>query len=98
MLLNKIKILVLAGATGFNTSAAKELVTKYTDPFTTFMLWVVPIAGIIAALIQGVKYILQDEDDRNRNKFSKTMKTILTVCVVLESLSAIFKIIGIAVS
>ena len=33
MLLNKIKILVLAGATGFNTSAAKELVTKYTDPF-----------------------------------------------------------------
>ena len=98
MLLNKIKILVLAGATGFNTSAAKELVKNYTDPFMTFMLWFVPSAGIIAVLVQGVKYILQDEDDRNRNKFSKTMKTILTVCVVLESLSAIFKIIGIAVS
>lgn len=98
MFLNKIKLLILAGATGFNTSAAKELVTKYTDPGTTFLLWAVPITGMLAALVHGVRYLLQDEDDRNRNRFSKTMKNILGVCIFLESIAAIFKIIGIAVS
>ena len=98
MFLNRIKLLILAGATGFNINAAKELVTKYTDPVTTFLLWAVPITGMLAALVHGIRYLIQEEEARNRNKFSSTMKNILGVCIFLESIAAIFKIIGIAVS
>lgn len=80
---------------GFNEGVAKNFIKQWTDPLTNFLLWAVPIVGIIASVSSGIIYLLKDEEDRDRKKFSKDLKKILVVCVILESITVIFKIVGI---
>ena len=53
---------------------------------------------MIAFVVSGVVYLLKDEEDRDRKKFSKQAKVILVVTVVIMSASIIFNIVGIATS
>lgn len=80
---------------GFNLGEAQNFVKGYTDPFFTFLLWAAPIVGSIVAAISGIMYLLKDEDERDRHKFHKTLKKILTVTIIVESITVIFKIVGI---
>ena len=83
---------------GFNKGEAQNFVKSYTDPLTSFLLWAVPVVAIIASVISGITYLIKDEEDRYRKKFSKELKRILFVAIIIESISLIFKIVGIATS
>ena len=87
MLKHKL-LLVLAG---FNEGAAKSFIKSYTDPIFSTLIW-------LAFVVSGVVYLLKDEEDRDRKKFSKQAKVILVVTVVIMSASIIFNIVGIATS
>lgn len=95
-IINAIRLhgpLILAG---FNQSAAQNFVKQYTDPFFNFLLWAAPVAAMISCVASGIVYMLKEEDERDRHKFSKTLKRIILVAVVVESISIIFTIVGIA--
>lgn len=92
---NVIKMKAPVVLAGFNEGAAKSFVKSYTDPLTNFLLWAVPITGIIAAVVSGIIYLLKDEEERDRKKLSKDLKRILFTCIILESITVIFKIVGI---
>lgn len=93
--LNQLKIQIPYILAGFNESAAKSFVKSYTDPLTNFLLWAVPTVGLIAAVVSGLIYLLKDEEERDRKKLSKDLKKILMTCIILESITVIFKIVGI---
>lgn len=84
--------------TGFNSTEAINLVKTYTDPLTTFLLWAVPIVGIIAAVASSVGYLLKDEEERDRHRYTSTLKKILIAAIIGECMVTIFKIFGISTS
>lgn len=96
--LNQFKLNLPYILSGFNKGEAMNFVKTYTDPLTSFLLWAVPVIAIIAAIISGITYLIKDEEDRDRKKFSKELKRILFVAIIIESISVIFKIVGIATS
>ena len=89
MLKHKL-LLVLAG---FNEGAAKSFIKSYTDPIFSTLIWLAPVVGMIAFVVSGVVYLLKDEEDRDRKKFSKQAKVNLVVTVVIMSASIIFNIV-----
>ncbi len=97
-IINFIKSNGIVTLAGFNNSAAQSFVKQYTDPFFTFLLWAAPVVGMISAVASGIGYLIKEEDERDRHKFTKTLKKILAVVIIVESISVIFKIVGIATS
>lgn len=83
-------------APGFDDSAAKEEVEKWTTPLTSFLLWAVPLVTAIVILIAGIAWMTKDEETREQKPFLKTMKQIIIVAVICELVIAILKIFGIA--
>lgn len=94
-IINTIKSYGITTLAGFNEGAAKELILSYTNPIQNVLIWAIPSIAGIAALIAGGKYMLIDEEERDRHKFFKQLKRILIVAVVCESLTVIMKIVGI---
>lgn len=94
MILNRMLLFLV----GFNEAGAKNYIKSYTDPIMSTLLWVIPVTGAISVLITAVMYNLKDEEDRDRHKFSKQLKKIITVCIIAESITIIFNIVGIATS
>ena len=76
----------------------KCFIKSYADPIFSTLIWLAPVVGMIAFVVSGVVYLLKDEEDRDRKKFSKQAKVILVVTVVIMSASIIFNIVGIATS
>ena len=80
---------------GFNNAEAQNFLKSYTDPLFSFLLWAAPVIAAISAIALGIAYFCKEEDERDRHKFIKTLKKILAVTIVIESITVIFKIVGI---
>lgn len=81
-------------AVGFNEAAAKDLITAFVTPLTSFLLWAVPVTAGAACLAAYLRWVGKDEDEKEQKPIAKQLKTIIFWAVVVESISAIFKIFG----
>ena len=72
----------------------KNWVTGYTEPITQALLWVIPIIGIIAALVSVIKWLALSDEEKEQKSWSKPLITILKVVLVGEAITIIFKIFG----
>lgn len=81
-------------AVGFNEAAAKDLITSFVTPLTSFLLWAVPVIAAAACLAAYLGWVGKDEDEKEQKPIAKQLKKIIFWAVVVESISAIFKIFG----
>ena len=81
-------------AVGFNEAAAKDLITSFVTPLTSFLLWAVPVTAAAACLAAYLRWVGKDEDEKEQKPIAKQLKTIIFWAVVVESIRAIFKIFG----
>lgn len=79
---------------GFDGGAAWDLVDKYISPLTSFLLLLVPVVAIAAALYTYIQWALKDEDERDQRPYGKSLKKIILGAVIAESITIIFKIFG----
>ena len=79
---------------GFNTGEAENLVKSFTDPLTTFLLWAVPIICVIACIARYVSWAAKDDDEQQQKPIWKSIKNYIFWAVIVESVSAIMKILG----
>lgn len=80
----------------FNGDEAKGAVNPYLQSLTSFMLWMVPLAFVVSALVSGIKYFFMDEREREQKPISKTITKLGVAAVVIWSVPVIARIIGIA--
>jgi cytochrome bd-type quinol oxidase subunit 2 len=80
----------------FNGDEAKNAVNPYLQGLTSFMLWMVPLAFVVSALVSGVKYFFMDEREKEQKPITKTITKLAIAAVVIWSVPLIARIIGIA--
>ena len=85
-------------AVGFDQAAFNDLVSQYLDPLSSALLIICPTVALIAVTASFISWASKDEDDRERNPFTKKVKSILFACVLVSVFSILLKIFGITVS
>lgn len=86
--------LMLLYTPGFNGEEAKNFVNSFVQPLTSFLLWAVPVSAIAVCLLSGIGWFTKDEEEKERKPFIKSLKPILYVTLICESITVIFKIFG----
>jgi cytochrome bd-type quinol oxidase subunit 2 len=103
----KRKLILLAGslmsflfsvtpvfAAGFDTGTAQSTINQYLDPLRQFLLWFVPVAFVVSALISGSKWFFMDEQEREQKPITKTLTKLAIAAVVIWSVPVIATILG----
>ncbi len=78
----------------FDEGEAKSLAETFIKPFTSFLLWFVPLAALAASIWAYIKWTGKDEMEQEQKPWSKTVVKIITGAIVIEALSAIMKVFG----
>lgn len=94
-MLYKFLFLVNDNAGKLDVEGSKTFISGILDPIVTVALWVIPIIGIIAAIIEVIKYLSQDENERQRDSLFKRLKTIFLAVIIGETIPIIFKLFNI---
>lgn len=81
-------------AIGFDEAEAKRLATSYTGPFTTFLLWAVPIICVIGCVAKYITWMGKDEDEKEQKPIGKSIKRYIFWAVIVESIASIMKVFG----
>jgi len=92
MYLNTDKI--LAENPTFDTAEAKGAIKPYLESLQNFLLWFVPLAFVISALVSGVKYFFMDEREREQKPITKTLSKLGISALIIWSIPLIASIIG----
>ena len=85
-----------AYAEGFNTALAQSTINQYLDPLRQFLLWFVPVAFIVSALISGSRWFFMDDQEREQKPITKTLTKLAIAAVIIWSIPVIATIIGIS--
>lgn len=89
-----MKLFILTNAPTFDTTTANKTVLDFLNPIINFGLWAVPLLGILAGVVVGVRFLLDDEERRDQKPIWKRLQPILIGTIIVWSLPIIFKIFG----
>jgi len=56
---------------GFDTGTAQSTINSYLDPLRQFLLWFVPVAFVVSALVSGSKWFFMDEQEEGTEAYHK---------------------------
>jgi|GEM_PF-1511039 len=79
---------------GFDTGTAQSTINSYLDPLRQFLLWFVPVAFVVSALVSGSKWFFMDEQEREQKPITKTLTKLAIAAVVIWSVPVIATILG----
>lgn len=96
LIANAGQVMAAEAAPKFDNAEAQTVASGWLDPFSTFLLWAVPVLTTVAILVAGIVNQTRDEDTRESKPFKKTAKHLLIVGIVCEFISIIMKIIGLS--
>lgn len=82
-------------AAGLDVNELKNWISGYITPLTQVLLWAVPLVAALAILIKGIGWFQKDSEGEQQKPFWSSVKGIIIVAVVLESVSLILTIFGI---
>lgn len=88
--------MVYADEPKFNEGEAKDLAQSWTDPLSSFLLWLIPIVGIVVIAASGLMWLMKPEEERNQKSFTPQAVKMLKIIIALELLPAIWKILSLA--
>lgn len=78
---------------GFDEDGWKEVTTDWSDPIMSYALWLVPIVGLIMAIVSGVMWMAKDEEYREQHPLKKREMPIIIATIILELVPTIFKLL-----
>ncbi|MCI6272218.1 MAG: hypothetical protein MR601_04640 [Erysipelotrichaceae bacterium] len=81
-------------AVGFDEAAAKSLAESYITPFTSFLLWAVPLVCVVGCIGKYITWMGKDDDEKEQKPIAKSIKKYIFWAVVVESIAAIMKVFG----
>ena len=81
-------------AVGFDEAAAKSLAESYITPFTSFLLWAVPLVCVAGCIGKYITWMGKDDDEKEQKPIEKSIKKYVFWAVVVESIAAIMKVFG----
>lgn len=81
-------------AVGFDENAAKALAESYITPFTSFLLWAVPLVCVAGCVAKYITWMGKDDDEKEQKPIAKSIKTYIFWAVIVESVAAIMKVFG----
>lgn len=85
---------VAAATPGVNEGQLKELISAYTNPIKNVMIWVVPTAAIIGALVLGIQHFFKNEQEQEEFNLVGKLIKLGIVASLLQSIAILFKIFG----
>jgi len=81
-------------AAGFDSDTAKSTINSYLNPLREFLLWFIPVAFVISALVTGAKWFFMDEREREQRPIAQSLTKLAIAAVVIWSIPVIATIIG----
>lgn len=89
-----VKLLLADYTPTVNEGEARNMIEQFVKPATTLALFAIPIVGILAILIVGIKFFTSDEDTREQKPLGKSVVKLIKWIIILEAIPAILKIFG----
>ena len=83
-------------AIGFDGNAAMYLVTSFTEPFITFLLWCIPIVCIIVAIKEFLVWSAKSEREKEQEPYIRSVAKLIFAGLIAFSITAIIRIFGIS--
>lgn len=80
----------------FNENGFKEETKSWADPITSYLLWVVPLCGVVSAILVGVFWLMHDEEYREQHPLKKRLVVVIIATIVIELIPTIYKLLNLS--
>ena len=80
----------------FDAGQAKTAANGFLTPLSDTALWAIPLIALVVIAVSGISWLSKDEDEKEQKPFTKTVKRIVFVSILVECAPVLLKIFGIA--
>ena len=89
-----MKNMILLNDRKINSSGIIDLVKGILDPLMTISLALIPLAGLVAALITAVFWYFKDDEEKERKPVGRMIKKIGFITATAELLPTLWTLFG----